>query len=75
MLMMLYQVFKRQFINFSDVLIYAHQLSPAQRIKSLLKLQDAFLQMYNKTENAVELLYNFIMNNKELQRVYERSFF
>ena len=35
---MLHQVFKRQFVNFSDVLIYAHQLSPVQRIKSLLKL-------------------------------------
>ena len=62
-------------MNFSDVLIYAHQLSSAQRIKSLLKLQDALLQMYNKIENAVKLLYEFIINDAELQRVYKKSFF
>ena len=62
-------------MDFSDVLIYAHQLSSVQRIKSLSKLQDALLQMYNKTEDAVELLYEFIMNDTELQRVYKGSFF
>ena len=62
-------------MNFSDILIHTHQLSPAQRIKSLLKLQNALLQMYNKAENAVKLLYEFIMNNAELQRIYEESSF
>ena len=62
-------------MNFSDVLIYTHQLSPAQRIKSLLKLQDILLQMYNKTENAVKLLYEFITNDAELQKVYKKSSF
>ena len=62
-------------MNFSDILIYTCQLSPVQRIKSLLKLQDVLLQMYNKTENAVKLLYKFVINNAELQRVYKRSFF
>ena len=62
-------------MNFSDVLIHTHQLSSIQRIKSLLKLQDTLLQMYNKTENAVKLLYEFMMNNTELQRAYRESFF
>ena len=62
-------------MNFSNVLTYAHQLNPAQRIKSLLKLQNALLQIHNKIEDAVKLLYEFIMNNAELQRVYEKSFF
>ena len=62
-------------MNFSDVLIYAHQLSPVQRIKSLSKLQDALLQIYNKARNAVKLLYEFITNDIELQRVYKESFF
>ena len=62
-------------MNFSDVLIYAYQLSSAQRIKSLSKLQDALLQIYNKAEDAVKLLYEFMMNNAELQRVYKESFF
>ena len=75
MSMMLHQVFKRQFVDFSDVLIHAHQLSPVQRVKSLLKLQDALLQMYNEVEDAVKLLYEFVINDAELQRVYEKSFF
>ena len=75
MSIMLYQVFKRQFMNFSDILIYIHQLSPAQRIKSLSKLQDIFLQMYSKAKNAVKLLYKFIMNDTELQKAYKKSFF
>ena len=62
-------------MNFSDVLIYAHQLSSVQRVKPLLKLQNVLLQMYNKAENAVKLLYKFVMNDAELQRVYKRSFF
>ena len=62
-------------MNFSDVLIHAYQLSSAQRIKSLSKLQDALLQMYSKTENAVKLLYKFVINDTELQRAYERSSF
>ena len=62
-------------MNFSDVLIYAYQLSSVQRIKSLLKLQNILLQMCDKTENAVKLLYEFMMNDAELQRVYKESSF
>ena len=62
-------------MDFSNILIYTYQLSSIQRIKSLLKLQDTLLQMYNKAENVIKLLYEFIINNAELQRAYEKSFF
>ena len=62
-------------MNFSDVLIYAHQLSSVQRVKSLLKLWDTLLQMYSKAENVVKLLYEFVINDTELQRAYKESSF
>ena len=62
-------------MNFSDVLIHVYQLSPAQRIKSLLKLQNALIQIYKKAEDTVKLLYDFLMNNNELQRIYKESSF
>ena len=62
-------------MDFSNVLIHAHQLSPIQRIESLSKLQNALLQMCNEAENVIELLYEFMMNDAELQRAYRGSFF